>query len=127
VETNNEIVSALSREESKERVGQRLKYRLAHLVVRIITIVNIAHLLMLGYQPYFRAANHLLGWIDLKWMLVSSLLLPLYVGFETWWMFGAAPSQKRALVIDWVLAGLWFVIWWTEVLYSLYRYYPFWP
>jgi hypothetical protein len=104
-----------------------MKYRLSHLVVRIVTIVNIAHLLMLGYQPYFRAANHLLGWIDFKWMMVSSFLLPLYVGFETWWMFRGEPSQKRALVIDWLLAVGWFVIWWTEVLYSLYRYYPFWP
>ncbi len=62
--------------------------------------------------------------MDVKWMLVSSFLLPLYVGFETWWMF-RDPSQKRALVVDWTFAVIWFVMWWGEVLYALYKYYPY--
>jgi hypothetical protein len=104
--------------------GHALRYRLSHLVVRVVATVNIAHLLLLGYRPYFRAANHFLGWIDIKWMIASSLLLPLYVGFETWWMFGAEPSQKKPLLIDWVVAVIWLVMWWAFVLYSLYLYFP---
>jgi hypothetical protein len=101
-----------------------LKYRLSHLLVRLVATVNIAHLLLLAYRPYFRAANNFLGWMDIKWMMASSFLLPLYVGFETWWMFRVEPSQKRALLIDWAFAVIWFVLWWGLALYSLYLYYP---
>ncbi len=61
---------------------------------------------------------------DLYWLMASSVLIPLYVGFETWWMFKAAPSQKRPLLIDWLVALLWFVIWWIFMLRSWYLYYP---
>ena len=101
-----------------------LKIRLSHLILRLLVTVNVAHLLLLGYQPYFRAVGNFVGWVDVKWMMVSSFLLPLYVGFETWWMFRVEPSEKRALLIDWAFAVIWFVSWWGIALYSLYLYYP---
>jgi len=105
------------------------KFRLAHVLVRVVAILNLTHLLLLGYQPYFQWADRFFGqfttrWIDVKWMLVSSFLIPLYVGLETWWMF-RDRLQKRALVVDWVIAVIWFATWWAEVLYSLYKYYPY--
>ena len=123
VEMQNEIIGGV-RIKSSKAAGQPLRYRLSHLAVRLIAAVNIAHLLLLGYRPYFRAVTNHFGWIDEKWMMVSSFLLPLYVGFETWWMFRAELSQKRALLIDWAFAVIWFVLWWGSVLYSLYLYFP---
>ena len=105
-----------------------LSYKLSHLVVRVIVAINILHLSLSFYHPYFQAGLRLFpqgG--DIYWMFASSILLPLYVAFETWWMYRAEPSQKRALLIDWLLAGLWFVTVWAVVLHSLYRYYPIWP
>lgn len=121
---SSEIIGGVPIKSSNAVAGQPLRYRLSHLAVRLIAAVNVTHLLLLGYQPYFRAANHFLGWIDIKWMVASSFLLPLYVGFETWWMFGLEPSQKKPLIIDWVLAIIWLIMWWGFVLYSLYLYFP---
>lgn len=98
-----------------------LKFYVSHLAVRIITTIHIVHLLLSYYPPYFKEKLRIFSQGgDIYWMLASSLLIPLYVGFETWWMFRAKLSQKRALVIDWLLAGLWFAIWWVVVFRSLY-------
>jgi hypothetical protein len=100
-------------------------YRLSHLAVRVIAGINIVDLFLSFYPPYFHAENRLFpqgG--EVYWRLASSFLLPLYVGFEEWWMFRAEPPQRKALLIDWLLALLWFVIWWTFLLRSLYLYYP---
>lgn len=98
-----------------------LKYRLSHWAVRVIVTINIAHLLLSFYPPYFRRKLHFFPQSgDVQWMLVSSLLIPLYVGLETWWMYRAEPAQKRALAIDWLLAVLWFVMLWAVVLRSVY-------
>jgi hypothetical protein len=105
-----------------------LSYKLSHLAVRVIVAINILHLSLSFYHPYFLAGLRLFpqgG--DIYWMLGSSILLPMYVSFETWWMYRVEPSQKRALLIDWLLAGLWFVTVWAVVLHSLHRYYPIWP
>lgn len=129
VEINSQIV----RQENQitgRRVMEKppLKFYASHLAVRIITTINIVHLLLSYYPPYFDARLRFFSQGgDIYWMLASSLLIPLYVGLETWWMYLAKPSQKRALLIDWLLAGLWFAILWVVVLRSLYRYYPIWP
>jgi hypothetical protein len=104
--------------------GDPVKYRVSHLLVRLIAFANIAHLLLTFQPSYFRAKINLFNGIDIYWMLASSFLLPLYVGFETWWMFRAKPSQKRSLLIDWLVAVLWFAIWWAVALHSLFLHYP---
>src|SRR5712691_4624001 len=64
------------------------KYRVSHLAVRIITTIHIVHLLLGYYPPYFQKTLRIFPQAgDIYWMLASSLLIPLYVGFETWWMF----------------------------------------
>jgi hypothetical protein len=100
------------------------KYRLSHFVVRLVASINFAHLLLMYYKPYFRAVRNIFrqgG--DVYSMMISSLLLPLYIGFETWWMFRAKPSQTRALVIDWAVAVLWFVVLWGIVIYARTHYF----
>jgi len=123
VEINNKMADSV-RLKSTKAAGHTLSYRLSHLGVRLVAAVNIAHLLLLTYRPYFQVVTNQVWWIDEKWMMTSSFLLPLYVGFETWWMFRAEPSQRKPLLIDWAFAVVWFALWWGSVLYSLYLYYP---
>lgn len=115
VEQKNQITARGVMEQSP------IKYRVSHLAVRIITTIHIVHLLLGYYPPYFQKTLRIFPQAgDIYWMLASSLLIPLYVGFETWWMFRAEPSQKRALFIDWAIAVIWFAILWVVVLRSLY-------
>src|SRR5438876_10389742 len=105
-------------------VEQFRKYWLSHFIVRFIVAINFAHLLLMYYQPYFRAVRNIFrqgG--DVYSMMISSLLLPVYVGFETWWMFQAKPSLTRAVAIDWALVVLWFAILWGIVAYARTHYF----
>lgn len=98
------------------------KYQLSHLVVRIIVIMNITHLWLSGRTGYFQATKRLFpNGFDVKWMLASSLILPLYVLLEMWWMLrtGSSRSKTKGLLIDGGLALLWFVVWWGFLLYGL--------
>jgi hypothetical protein len=108
------------------RSEHQLKYVLSHLALRVIVCFNIADTLLEAWWPtYFRMKKTIFPTgADLTWMMASSFLLPAYVGFETWWMHRAQPPQTRALLIDWVLAGFWFVLWWVLMFYSWYLYYP---
>jgi hypothetical protein len=124
VEIQTENLTDVGPEASRMKGGYPFRFRLSHLLVRFVATVNIAHLLMVNYLPYLHAAHSLLGWLDVRWMTVSSFLLPLYVGVETWWMLRADPPQKRALLIDWAFAVIWFAMWWGSVLYSIYKYFP---
>jgi len=101
-----------------------LRYRLSHLFVRLVATVNIAHLVLSFYPPYYRATLRIFGMSQINWMSAAALLLPLYVGFETWWMFGVKPSQRKALLVDWVVTVAWFVMWFGLVLYSFYLFFP---
>src|SRR2546421_12949432 len=107
-----------------EMIDERAtKYWVCHLVVRVTSGLNFAHLLLMYYKPYFRAARNIFrqgG--DIYFMMACSLLLPLYVAVETWWMFNARPSHKRALIIDWAIAVLWFLVLWGFVLYARLNY-----
>jgi len=98
------------------------KYLLSHLAVRLIVIINAVHLSLTFYQPYFRATNRLLGRADGDWLMVSSLLLPLYCAIETIWMRRAEPSQRKALLIDWAFAITWLLVWLAFLFYSFWKY-----
>lgn len=122
METNRELVRQENETTGRGVIEESpLSYRVSHLVVRVIATINVVHLLLGYYPPYFQAELRVFpGAVDIYWMLASSLLIPLYVGFETWWMFRAQPSQKRAIMIDWLFATVWFVLWWIFMLRSLY-------
>jgi hypothetical protein len=101
---------------------KRLKYLLLHLVLRVIVGINIAHLSLGTFsRSYFQATKRLFrSGIDVKWMLASSVILPLYVLLEMWWMLrtGSSRSKTKGLLIDGGLALLWFLVWWGFLLYS---------
>lgn len=99
-----------------------LKYRLSHLAVRLIVIINLAHLSLSFYHPYFRATKSLVRRADLDWLMISSVLLPLYCLIETLWMRRALPSQKKDLLIDWAFAITWLLVWLTFLFASFWKY-----
>lgn len=101
-----------------------LKYSLAHLAVRVIVVINLVHLCLSFYQPYFRATNALLRGADDSWSMISSLLLPLYCTIETFWMQRAEPSQRKALLIDWAFAITWLLVWLAFLFYAFWKYAP---
>ncbi len=99
-----------------------IKYSLVHFVVRLIVVLNLVHLSLSSYHPYFRATKSLVRRADLDWLMISSLLLPLYCAIETFWMRRADPSQRKAVIIDWGFAIAWLVIWTTFLIYSFWKY-----
>lgn len=103
-------------------VTPALKYSLAHLAVRLIVIINLVHLGLSLYQPYFRATNALIGGADDSWSMISSLLLPLYCLIETLWMRRAEPSQRKALLIDLAFAITWLLVWLAFLFYAFWKY-----
>jgi hypothetical protein len=102
-------------------LGYPQKYRISHLALRLIVMVNIAHLWLSGRPGYFQAIKRLFrNAYDVKWMIASSIILPLYVLFELWWMLrtGSSRAKTKQLLIDGGFALLWFLIWWGFLLYS---------
>ena len=97
-----------------------LKYRLSHLVVRLVAVLNIANLIFSSLYPaYFQTLRRLqlLNWEMAEWLIASSLLLPLYVALEAWWMRNAR-SERREMLVDAALALAWFFTLWGFVLYG---------
>jgi hypothetical protein len=111
----------LARKERMFALGYPLKYRISHLALRLIATVNIAHLFFATIsQNYFLAAKRFFHSADVTWMIVSSIVLPLYVLFEIWWMRGTGPSpaKRKELLLDTGISVVWFLICWGFVLYS---------
>lgn len=60
------------------------KYRLSHFVVRLVAGINFAHLLLMYYQPYFRAVRNIFRqggdvysmMISARYDLLSALFSP---------------------------------------------------
>jgi hypothetical protein len=99
-------------------------YSLAHWVLRLIVVINLIHLSLSSYQPYFRATKSLVRRADLDWLMISSVLLPLYCLIETLWMRRAEPSQRKALLIDWAFAITWLLVWLAFLFYAFWKYAP---
>lgn len=103
-----------------------LRYRLSHLVVRLVAIFNIAALVFGTLHPTFFQALRRLQLLNegvAKWLIASTLLIPLYVAFEAWWMRNA-KSERREILIDAALALAWFFTLWGFVLYGWTHYAP---
>jgi hypothetical protein len=101
--------------------------RLSHLLVRLVAAVNLVDIgLETAFPKYARTvANGPFGGITTAWMGLSSLLLPLYVGFEGWWMRKGKVENSKALWIDATFAVAWFLVFWVGVLYVFTHHVPF--
>ena len=82
--------------------------KVSHVVTRTIATITLANLGMMvvceRYSPtHCRAfANSSLDKIVTFWTITTALLLPLYVGFEGWWM----RKCKVTTIALWIDAGL---------------------
>jgi hypothetical protein len=101
--------------------------RLSHVVVRIISTINIV---FLGFSAvctrYFPSLDHAmvndpLGIIMLFWTMITSLLLPLCVGFEAWWTL-KLKLKSNALAIDAALTLMCFALLLGMALYGFTHY-----
>ena len=98
-----------------------------HRIVRIVVGITLIHLgigiLCVKNIPiYCRTVAHgRFGKFMTLWTISTSLLLPLYVVFEAWWLRKSTVSRK-GLWIDAVLAITCFLVFCLTVLYSVAHY-----
>jgi hypothetical protein len=90
---------------------------LSHLTVRVLAVASIIDLVVSELSPGYShtVANGPLGGVLTIWWIGSSIVLPLYVGFEFWWMRDC-PGERRALLVDAALAVAWSLIFWATIL-----------
>lgn len=97
-------------------------YKIAHLCLRVIAVLNVVYFASSALWPSLVLATTRgrVGEVVVKWGMASSVLLPVYVGLEMWWM-GRTAVERTALVIDWLLAIAWFLFFWGGVLYAFWH------
>ena len=100
-----------------------LRHRLSHIIVRTLSTVCLAHFLLGGYsQSYYsvtKANNPDVGLILLILLMASTLILPLYVLFEVFWMLRDSLKERRALAIDAAFVAAWFCTFWGLLFYGV--------
>jgi hypothetical protein len=90
-------------------------------LVRVLAVANLVHFVAMSYPPYFRSvAGGAFGDAVGTWFVVSTLLLPIFVGLECWWM--RKDSESRALALDWILVIAWIAVFWGAAVYGLGHY-----
>lgn len=94
-------------------------YKRSHWVVRLIVTANVADLALETLFPvyYHFLAPTALNPIINFWFFATSLILPLYVLGEIWWIPMTLPQERKATFIDAVFAGAWFCLLWGTTLY----------
>jgi len=85
-------------------------YRISHFLVRMVSVINTLCLVL--DVDVLHLAPH--------WYLGSSLVLPLYVVLERWWMRKTRP-EVRAVLVDAVFAMGWFLVFWVLLIHTLYK------
>jgi hypothetical protein len=97
--------------------------QVSHTAVRLIATVTLTYLgvgvITARYYPAYShtLSNSGLGEILTLWAIVTSLLLPFYVGFEAWWTRKSNTAQQ-GIWIDTVLAAACFLFLWGIALYT---------
>lgn len=91
----------------------------SHLFVRLVSAIALANLALGAVSTsYFHLVTGVwLGRLAVAASMLSCFLLPLYVGFEVWWM-RKSRSEVKALWVDVVFAVASFLFYWFIVLYA---------
>lgn len=86
-------------------IGSTAGHKFSHALVRLIAGVNLADFLLSELSPKYShaLANGPHGRSTTFLWIATSLLLPIYVGFEIWWM-RRTTGEAKALLIDGALA-----------------------
>jgi uncharacterized membrane-anchored protein len=106
-----------------------LKYKVSHVLIRIIAIAQIAYLLLGIFSKRFYEATKLdSDWDAILWMwlLASLLVLPFCVGLEGLWYFvakseGRAPKEGISILIDAGLVLVWMIIMFVLMLWGMWH------
>jgi hypothetical protein len=95
-----------------------IPYGIFHFLVRIVSLTNALSLLLDVIAPEYRipALLHL----SPRLYLISSLILPLYVAVERWWMRGS-KLEMRAVLVDAAFAVGWFLVFFGLLTFTFYR------
>jgi hypothetical protein len=86
------------------------RLQVAHIVVRVVSSLTLAaSALSLVSDKYYPSAsrsfaNSFAGTATILWMTVTSLLLPAFVGLETWWA-RRLNLKNNSVYIDAILAA----------------------
>jgi hypothetical protein len=89
-------------------------------VVRLIAGITLANFVAAITSPAYShlVANGWLGKIVAVWSIACPLLLPLFVGFEVWWM-RKKKDESKALWVDAALAVACFLLFCAMLFYAL--------
>ena len=107
-------------EETIERSSTRT---LSHLSVRLLAAINLANSAIEVFSPRYAhaVANGPMADVLVRWLVLSSFLLPAWVVFEFFWMWEFA-DEWRSLWIDATFAFTWFLTFWlTSGYYFTHR------
>jgi|ERR1019366_8453486 hypothetical protein len=101
-------------------------HAISHSLVRWVTLITVANFgLSTFWRSYFEIVGHgRLGKGMALWSILSSFLLPIYVGFEILWM-RKKGDQKKALYIDAGLVAVWLLVFWSSAAFAFGHYVPF--
>lgn len=104
-------------------MGAALKYKLSHIIVRVVAATCLIHFLLAGYSRTYYSATKAndpdVSLILLTLLMASTFILPLYVLFEALWMHGARHGRHGHLLIDAVFAAVWFLTFWGLLFYAI--------
>ena len=99
-----------------------LRYRLSHIVLRVLSAACLIHFLLGEYSPtYYSAtkpADGNMGFLLLSLLAASTFALLLYVLCEALWMRGDWHSRRKQLLIDAAFATAWFITFWGLVFWT---------
>jgi hypothetical protein len=91
---------------------------LSHVFIRGLATINLADAALESAWPRYAhaVANGRLSEAFIRWLLISSLLLPLLAAIEAFWMWNITVETK-ALWIDGLFALAWFLTFWLTIGY----------
>jgi hypothetical protein len=106
--------------------ARRTSFRVAHFLVRACCVINSLALWADRLYPPIgpRLANGAVGHLFVKWAEISVLLIPLFVGLETFWMRDF-KIERRQLLIDAGFVVVWLVAFFAGLFYAFTHYVPF--
>jgi hypothetical protein len=93
--------------------------RIYRIVLRVTASISLAELVMATFWPAYSywTANGCLGTPLVFWHISASLVLPLFVGFEAWWV-RKVNAELSGIWVDAALAAACFALFWGGIAYA---------
>ena len=112
-------MSAFKNKQMDATIERNSTRRLSHISVRFLAAINIANAAIEILSPRYAhaVANGTFAVVLVRWLILSSFLLPVWVGFEFFWMWEFA-DEWRSLWIDATFAFSWFLTFWLTIGYA---------